>query len=57
MGLVDYSSSEDDEPENPAVVLHPATVALPELPTGFHDLYSGIFPWIALIPSQTALRR
>jgi hypothetical protein len=42
MQLVDYSSSEDDEPEELAAELLKPAVALPELPSGFHDLYSGI---------------
>jgi len=42
MRLVDYSSSEDDEAEKPVAELLKPAVPLPELPSGFHDLYSGI---------------
>jgi hypothetical protein len=42
MRLVDYSSSEDDEPEEHVAELLKPTFALPELPSAFHDLYSGI---------------
>ena len=42
MRLVDYSSSEDDEPEEPVAESLKPAVALPELPSGVHDLYNGI---------------
>lgn len=41
MRLVDYSSSEDDEPEEQGAISNHKAGSLPELPPGFHDLYSG----------------
>jgi len=42
MSLVDYSSSGEEEDDEPSLAAGIETSKLPMLPPDFHDLYSGI---------------